>query len=57
MKKKIVIALVSSIAVGIIVYLIQKEKTEKRLIDVSDAGYETAHDVLYPLKRSRWKRM
>lgn len=58
MKKKIAIALVSGIAVGIFVYLIQKDKMEKRkLVHVSDAGYETAHDVLYPMKKWRWKKI
>ena len=28
----------------------QKAKHQKRLAVVSDAGYETAHDVHYPLK-------
>jgi len=31
----------------------QKEKRDKKLAVVSDAGYETAFDVHYPLKHNR----
>lgn len=57
MKKKLVIAIASTIAVGIVVYLVQKNKEEKRTISIADAGYETAHDILYPLKKQRWRKI
>ena len=58
MKKKLLIAVASTIAVGVIIYLIQKEKKEEqRSFDIADAGFETAHDILYPLKKSRWRRI
>ncbi len=57
MKKKLAIAIASTIAVGVIVYLIQKDKAEKKSMRVADAGYETAHDILFPYKRPRWKRI
>jgi hypothetical protein len=47
-KPAIVIA--SIIAAGIMVYSVKKNRLEKRLMSVSDAGYETAHDILFPLK-------
>ena len=57
MKKKLAITIASTIAVGIVIYLVQKNREEKRTMDIADAGYETAHDILYPLKKQRWKRI
>ena len=55
--KLIVIIIVVSVTVaGITIFSIKKTKLEKRLISVSDAGYETAYDVLYPLKSQRLKK-
>lgn len=34
----------------------KKQKKQRRLSRVSDEGYETAHDVLFPLKIKRLKR-
>ena len=56
-KKNITLALIATLAVGTaVVYFMRKNRDERRLIDIADAGYETAHDVLYPLKKGRWKR-
>lgn len=57
MKKKLFIAVASTIAVGILIYLVQRNKAEKKSVTISDAGYETAHDILFPLKKQRWKRI
>jgi hypothetical protein len=55
--KLIVILIVVSVTIaGITIYSIKKTKLEKRLLSVSDAGYETAYDILYPLKSQRSKR-
>jgi hypothetical protein len=55
--KLIVIIIVVSVTVaGITIFSIKKTKLEKRLLSVSDAGYETAYDVLYPLKGQRLKK-
>jgi hypothetical protein len=55
--KLIVIIIVVSVTIaGITIYSIKKTKLEKRLLSVSDAGYETAYDILYPLKSQRSKR-
>ena len=53
------LGIVSTIALGLIIYafrLNRKYKFEKRLYTISDAGYETAYDVLYPIKYKRFKR-
>ncbi len=44
----------STIAIGMIMFYLRKTKIVKRQIMVSDAGYETAYDVLYPLKPKRF---
>ncbi len=59
--RKLTIGIVSTITVGIIIYFIkksriEKNKLEKRLVSVADAGYETAHDILFPLRSQRLKR-
>jgi hypothetical protein len=53
---KLAIGIASSIALGVVVYHIRKTKYEKRLNVISDAGYETAYDVIYPLKSMRLRR-
>ena len=37
-------------ATGFVLYLLKKQELKKRLEVVSDAGYETAYDIHYPLK-------
>jgi hypothetical protein len=52
-KKELLIGIASVIALGIIIYAVKKDKSEKRAESIADAGYETAHDILYPM-RSKW---
>jgi hypothetical protein len=58
MKKNVlIIGMASTIVIGVAIYLIRRNRLERQqLLHVSDAGYETAHDVLFPLKRKRWKK-
>ena len=57
MKTRHIIAGLLTIAVlTILVQEVKKKEVRKRLDDVADAGYETAHDILYPLSRKRVKR-
>lgn len=58
MKNKWTIGITTSlIAAGIVTYfLLQKNATQKKLDTIADAGYETAYDVLYPLKNPRVRR-
>lgn len=52
----IVLGIVSLVALGLAIYAIdlyQKNDLQKRLQTISDEGYETAHDILYPLKRKK----
>lgn len=45
------LGVISLVAVGWIVgALVQKNAMQKRQMRVADAGYETAYDILYPLR-------
>lgn len=49
MKHIIKIALGTAILTAVILLLkTPKRETEQQLAEVSDEGYETAHDILYP---------
>ncbi len=60
MKNKYTIGIASTlVAAGIVAYLLlQKNALQKKqeTVAVSDAGYETAYDVLYPIKKTRFRR-
>ncbi len=53
---KIAIGIASTLAIGFLVYQIRKTSCERKLINISDAGYETAFDILYPHKTKWYKR-
>ena len=58
MKKKelITLTVLTAILAGTTIYLLRKNNRNqhrKRLATVSDAGYETAYDIHYPLKYKR----
>ena len=60
--KKLLMAtiLVASVATAVVVanaYLLKKYKHKKRLAVVSDAGYETAYDIHFPMKSKRTRRV
>ncbi|RYY62668.1 MAG: hypothetical protein EOO05_01860 [Chitinophagaceae bacterium] len=40
---------------GLLIFSVRRAQAKKRLKDISDEGYETAHDVLYPKKRKSYK--
>ncbi len=62
-KNKKLIGLVSIATlttVGVVFFISWKKhvKKQKRILEqIADEGYETAHDILYPLKRSPIRRM
>ncbi len=49
--------IVALCTVTLVVFTLRKSKFEKKLADIADAGYETAHDVLYPLKPGKFTRI
>ena len=58
MKKNQVIAIsaLTLIAAGTAVYLLQRNRQNRRKKFVSNAGYEMAYDIHYPMKYSGRKR-
>jgi hypothetical protein len=40
-------------AAGIVIYMVRKMSRRRKLRIISNAGYETAHDIHYPLKHNR----
>jgi hypothetical protein len=55
-KSSLILGIISTVAIGIIIYQVSRLKTKKRLLNVSDAGYEFAYDILYPVKSKRFKK-
>jgi hypothetical protein len=51
-----VIFITSVIAAVIAIYSVKKRRLQKKLIRISDAGYETANDILFPLRSQRQKK-
>ena len=51
---RLILGIASTIAFGVVTYLVIRKKTQyRRLARVSEEGYETAYDILYPLKLKR----
>jgi hypothetical protein len=59
-KSEKIIAGIAMVAIlttaGIIFFSVKKDKKQKMLSEVSDAGYETAYDILFPLRNARFKK-
>jgi hypothetical protein len=56
MKKSQLVALTAFttlLAGATALWLLNKKKHKKRLVAVSDAGYETAYDIHYPVRYKR----
>ena len=57
---KTILGVASITAIGMIVYMRYKKQMKKQqaILDrVADEGYETAYDVLYPLKPNVLRRL
>ena len=60
MKKtnKILLGIAAVAAVGFVVYALRsRRQTAIRHARVADEGYETAHDILFPGKKSRHRKL
>ncbi len=56
-KRHIAMIITAAAAAGLILYLVKRNKTQiNRLSRVANEGYETAEDILYPLKHNRKRR-
>ncbi|MDB5202162.1 MAG: hypothetical protein JWQ27_1571 [Ferruginibacter sp.] len=45
----------AAIATIAVIYKTRRRNTLMRLEHTADEGYETAHDILYPDKLTRWR--
>lgn len=59
MKKstKTMIGVAALTAIGVAAYIISRQKKHNRLSHIADEGYETAHDVLYPDKNRKSRKL
>jgi len=55
--RHVVIGLLTIVVLTVLVHESKKKEVQKQLDDVADAGYETAHDILFPLSRKRMKKI
>ena len=54
---KIIIGIAAVLVTGTTIYFIRKHQLQQAMLhEVSEEGYETAQDILYPLKSSRFRR-
>jgi hypothetical protein len=54
---KILIGIGIAAATGFIIYAVRRQQSSKRHARVADEGYETAHDILYPQKKYKRKKV
>ncbi len=54
---KILLTMSAVTASVTLVYLIRRLNTRRRLTIISNEGYETAHDILYPTKYNRARKL
>ena len=53
--ERILVSIGAIALTGLLIFSFRRAQTKKRLDHISDEGYETAHDVLYPKKRKGYK--
>lgn len=56
-RTKIILGLAAVAATGTLIYITRSFNTRNRLTHISNEGYETAHDILYPTKYNRAKKL
>ena len=54
---KITLGLAAVGAAAIVIYAARRINAKRMLIRISDEGYETAHDILYPHKGNSGKEL
>ena len=47
----------AAIATGLIIYTVRRQRSNQRHARIADEGYETAHDILFPAKRHKRKKV
>lgn len=54
---KIIYSLAAIALTGLLVYAVRSNNTKRRIYRVSDEGYETAADLLFPKTGKRFKNL
>ena len=54
---KILLGLTAVAATGTLIFITRSVNTCRELTHISDEGYETAHDILYPKKYNRGRKL
>jgi len=54
--KKIIAGLGIITVIGLTIYIVRRSKTNRMHRKISDHGYETAHDILYPQKHKQKRK-
>jgi hypothetical protein len=56
-RDKIIAGIGFATMVGLVIYLVRRRKTSKHVREqIAEHGYETAHDILFPLKSKRGRK-
>lgn len=55
--KKLMIGFGALAAIGALIVVTRRYNTGRRLTHIANEGYETAHDILYPTKYNRAKKL
>ena len=54
---KITLGMAALALTGTLIYVTRSYNTRKRLLHISNEGYETAHDILYPTQYNRGRKL
>ena len=54
---KLIVGIGAIAAVALVVYTVRRHQSNRRHLRVAEEGYETAHDVLFPEKKHRGKKL
>ncbi len=55
--KKIIYGAAAVAFTGLLVYVIRRSNTNRRIAEVAEEGYETAADLLHPKTNKRFKKL
>ena len=57
-RNKVLIGVTSITAIGLVICISRKKRIQKQIVSyqIAEEGYETAHDILYPLKSRQYRR-
>ena len=56
-RNKVLFGAAAIAVAGLVIYASNRKKTDHMLKQIADEGYETAHDVLFPDKEKRNKKL